>query len=531
MRNPLKTYLQDLISTQLDEKRIVLWYDELGFFNKYIRDDFVDSDIIHFNGSYFELRDLLKDKVENPELSKILIYLVTSRDKKNLPLNEIESIGFIFEGEGSKEKNLNPTVVIREALSDGYSKEIIEELVIKVENQTYDLKEIESIIGKVKPQTSTAIPLIFNTEDPHKIIFSFLSTEESDRKIEEKKILDELINLMLVVFPGIKLSAVKNIFTLREKLFEYILISEVVQFVDSNELKKLEKVNYSSDSSELKSIIAVLDEIRTKTGLENFYAEMASKIQKKYKLEKLKTDFEKIQGCFTFRFIEDQIISFYVEYFPNNKLEWVSANKRRKNSIWKRIDPGLNLIYDLLNDLYQLNESITDTQMEIEAAKQDLSQLIKNYSEKWSIVDNSYRKIEQKYYDFETSPVYDERFEKIINILRKKYSELLNQESKILKNNILDLKKVKVKYQKEIFSNYVKPLLNDESNKVAYILVDAFRYEMSRDLIDILPQTSKIEYRLCDLIYPNYNKSGDVEFINRERENNFNRIGERWDRS
>lgn len=513
MRNPLKTYLQDLISTQLDEKRIVLWYDEKGFFKNYIGDDFVDSDIIHFNESYFELRDLLKDKVENPEESKILIYLITKRDKKNLPLNEIESIGFIFEGEGSKEKNLSPTVVIREALSGGYPKEIIEELVIKVENQTYDLKEIESIIGKVKPQTSTAIPLIFNTEDPHKIIFSFLSSTEFDKKIEEKEILEELTNLVLVVFPGIKLGPVKNISALREKLFEYILISEVVQVIDVGEIKKFEKVNYTSESNELKSISSVLDEIRSKTGLENIYDEMASKIQKKYKLEKLKTDLARIQNCFTFRFIEDQIIGFYVEHFPDKRLDWNTVNKGRQNSIWKRIDPGLNLVYDLLNDTYELNESITETQKEIETTKQDLSQLIKNYADKWSLVDNSYRKIEQKYYDFETSPVYDERFEKIINNLRKKYFELLNQESKILKNNILDIRKVKVSSQKEIYSNFVKPLLSNESNKVAYILVDALRFEMSQDLIEILPRTSEVEVITAVSSIPTITKVGMLNLL------------------
>lgn len=513
MRNPIKTYLQDLISAQLDEKRIVLWYDEKGFFEKYIEDDFVDSEIIKFNGSYFELRDLLKDKVENPEESKILVYLITARDKKNLPLNEIESIGFIFVGEGSKEKNLNPTVVIREALSGGYPKEIIEELVIKVENQTYDLKEIESIIGKVKPQTSTAIPLIFNTEDPHKIIFSFLSSTEFDKKIEEKEILEELTNLVLVVYPGIKLGPAKNISALREKLFEYILISELVQGIDKGEIKKFEKVNYTSDSNELKSISSVLDEIRSKTGLENIYDEMASKVQKKYKLENLKTDFARIQNGFTFRFIEDQIIGFYVEHFPDKRSDWNKVNKGRQNSIWKRIDPGLNLVYDLLNDMYQLNESISGTQKEIDTTKQDLSQLIKNYAEKWSLVDNSYRKIEQKYYDFETSPVYDERFEKIINILRKKYFELLNQESKILKDNILDLRKVKVSSQKEIYSNFVKPLLDNESNKVAYILVDALRYEMSQDLTDILPRTSEIEINTAVSSIPTITKVGMLNLL------------------
>lgn len=513
MRNPIKTYLQELISTQLDQKKIVLWYDEKGFFEKYIEDDFVNSEIIKFNESYFELRDLLKDEIENPEESKILIYLVTNRDKKHLPLNEIESIGFIFENEGSKEKNLSPTVVIREALSGDYPKEIIEELVIKAENHTYDLKEIESIISKVKPQTSTAIPLIFSTEDPHKIIFSFLSSTEFDKKIEEKEILNELTNLMLVVFPGIKQSPTKNIPTLREKLFEYILISEVVQAIDAGELKKFDKVNYTSESNELKNIASVLDEIRSKTGLENIYDEMTSKFQKKYKLEKLKTDLERIQNCFTFRFIEDQIIGFYVEHFPDKESDWNIVNKGRQNSIWKRIDPGLNLVYDLLNDAYQLNESITETQKEIDKTKQDISQLIKNYAEKWSLVDNSYRKIEQKYYDFETSPVYDERFEKIINILRKKYFELLNQESKILKDNILDLKKVKVSSQKEIYSSFVKPLLGGEKNKVAYILVDALRYEMSQDLIDILPHTSHVEVITAVSSIPTITKVGMLNLL------------------
>src|SRR5262249_50101213 len=133
----------------------------------------------------------------------------------------------------------------------------------------------------------------------------------------------------------------------------------------------------------------------------------------------------------------------------------------------------------------------------IKSAPNTVPALVKAYTdgdEPWCLLDTHHRHMESRKYNFDFSAGDDHHgLEKLITKAEQRYNEV---GSELAKCFVINFKKVKhpikgLLQQRNIFEKQVKPLLGD--GKVAYVWVDALRFEMARELSRLLTDNFKLE--------------------------------------
>ena len=123
--------------------------------------------------------------------------------------------------------------------------------------------------------------------------------------------------------------------------------------------------------------------------------------------------------------------------------------------------------------------------------------LVKAYTnddEPWCLLDTHHRNMESRKYNFEFAASGDHHgLEKLITKAEQRYTEV---GSELAKHFISIFQKAKhpikgLLRQRDIFEKQVKPLLGDA--KVAYVWVDALRFEMARELCRLLKDDFELE--------------------------------------
>src|SRR5205814_9117091 len=123
--------------------------------------------------------------------------------------------------------------------------------------------------------------------------------------------------------------------------------------------------------------------------------------------------------------------------------------------------------------------------------------LVKAYAddgEPWCLLDTHHRHMESRRYNFEFASNIDHHgLEKLITKAEQRYTEV---GSVLAKHFITHYQKAKhpikgLLRQRDIFEKRVKPHLGQ--GKVAYVWVDALRFEMARELCRLLADDFKLE--------------------------------------
>jgi len=121
--------------------------------------------------------------------------------------------------------------------------------------------------------------------------------------------------------------------------------------------------------------------------------------------------------------------------------------------------------------------------------------LIKHYAEgsiPWCLLDTHHRHMETRWHNFDPGE-QQQGLEKLIVKARQRYTEIGSQLSK---HFVTQLSKAKhpvkgIRRQVEIFDALIQP--KQEEEKIAYLWVDALRFEMARELCEVLGEDFKIE--------------------------------------
>jgi hypothetical protein len=121
--------------------------------------------------------------------------------------------------------------------------------------------------------------------------------------------------------------------------------------------------------------------------------------------------------------------------------------------------------------------------------------LVKAYAEgdrPWCLLDTYHRHMESRWHDFDPSEGHDE-LEKLVVKARQRYMQV---GSEMAKHFVTQFSKARhpvkgVGRQRDVFEAQVKPKL--EGRKIAYLWVDALRFEMARELCEVLRADFSIE--------------------------------------
>ncbi|MFM7071388.1 MAG: PglZ domain-containing protein [Planctomycetota bacterium] len=170
---------------------------------------------------------------------------------------------------------------------------------------------------------------------------------------------------------------------------------------------------------------------------------------------------------------------------------------RRLSRFWADVEPKIQARWALISSAAEVLLEADRVGKEVKKAPTTVPALVKAYADDdqpWCLLDTHHRHMESRKYNFEFAAGNDHQgLEKLITKAEQRYTEV---GSELAKHFVTHFAKAKhpikgLLRQRDFFEKQVKPHLGE--GKVAYVWVDALRFEMARELCRLLSDDFTLE--------------------------------------
>jgi len=508
----LHTKLVDI----LNDRRIVVWYDAEGNFADFVRSgqwsvgggqkpedmglSLPNTVVIDTRESVLKARRRadevyrLMNESENPaERGRcLLIYIprrrgATEDEKMRDPFEVYAMAGAAFgDTEDQKIESL-----ARQAMPDK-ADEIMR---FFCEGKL----DIVFLDGFEKTQRWPLLNDVFGTETPAEIIAAALCDTAKAEAVDAKPgCVEELLRLFEAAVGFKPASGSRKWKTLRSKVAEQVLFSEFLFDLPTGAPDALNAVPRAGSAAE-SVVYAACDRMRADAGLRETYIELAQKIEGELRLpDIMPRDFDPGERD-TFPFEERRLLGRAVELVVTGDIEAArTVIGKRKRSIWRR-DPQRSPAWTTLERAAALIESSSVVSRGL-GDRKNLAGLVKAYTEGgWSDLDRASRLFETAL----TACTDEDIISPVVDLCRRRYREAAVN----LQDAFLAAVQAEgwppdgTPRQTRIFDDHVTPLL-ERRERTAFFLVDSLRYEMGRDLGEVLAGTGEVEISYAAGVVP-----------------------------
>lgn len=492
-------HLVQLIAKQVDDKGLVVWYDpEQAYGSAAAELSLPKTTVARFDGSFFKLRKDIDHLMNDGQPPRLIVYVPIEREKTHSALIELDAAGVVMQPRQQPPAcNTRLSVVARNALKPILGEHQVGEIERQVEAGKLSLDDLDSLADKGKDISTGVLTLIFGTANPQEVGLAFLHDDHHDDEIEKKEAGKELRHLLQVGF-DIELPAAGALSNWRVKLGRHVLVTDLFATLKKQVLPSLSSVSVAHSTGGVDACIRLARTWRNSREHRDSYVAVANKTEQELALGQLDLPVEQLKESETFQYVERTLLA-YVEGALLKKATadlWDLAG-RRLSRFWADIEPKIQARWALILSAAEVLLESDRVGKEIKNAPTTVPALVKAYAdddEPWCLLDTHHRHMESRKYNFEFAAGDDHQgLEKLITKAEHRYTEVGSQ---LAKHFITHFAKAKhpikgLLRQRDFFEKQVKPHLAE--GKVAYVWVDALRYEMARELSRLLTDDFTLE--------------------------------------
>ena len=498
----LHEYIASQIGDRLKERRVVVMYDkreELRPFFGELANNAGDGQLVPikigqqsaklyvFDGSFLKARTLVEGVTHGDQPQHVLIYVPSlDRDAKGSLLMELEKAGVFYFQPALKQF---ARLVLRRRFTDVALDEML-----KSDNLTYaDLARMvqDDSVG----EGASLLKSVFGGSDTLAILTTWIGDVEKDGELDAKGGLGELRSAALARL-GVTLPDDGTNARMRSIAARYVLANEFRSDLESQgkhgpASALLKNVPEPSTSDQQKAVREVAKRLRERHPAA--YAPLADAIEAELGLSAEAVDGRLLGAIDTFRFEEAAVLSACFDMIAGEKFsEASSLLASREESFWVNLDVGRKTVWAvcrLMVDMGLVAASACET---IAKSNGNPSLWVERYvstsGDGWYLLDHAQRRLEGFLASVE-DPIDERAVAKIRavyeNAVRRMTDGFVNAFQKS------DWTVPGVLQQTRIWSDVVasRPV------PVAYLLVDAMRYEMGQELVGRLAQATEVSIR------------------------------------
>ena len=504
MMHPLHDYIANQIGDRIKDRRVVVMYDrreELRPFFAEIADGRSASDapvaanfgkrkasLYVFDGSFLKARFAVEDMTSGDQPEDVVIYIPgLDRDAKGSLLMELEKAGTFYQQPALKQF---ARLVLRKRFTDVAIDEML-----KSDALTYsDLAGMAQDDGGGGQGTSL-LKSVFGTTDTVAIITDWLGGTSYDADIQAKAAFGELREAALARM-GLALPADATLGRARQIVLRYVLVNEFRSDLGPNAdlqgqvAAAIKNVPEAKTSDHHKAVREVAKRLRDRHS--TAYVEAADKIEAELGLSAETVNGAALGSIDTFRFEESAVVTACFDLIASEKFEEASALiGARESSFWVGRELSRKSVWavcKLMLDLGLVSAAVDRT---IAKANGNPATWVDRYvSEKdgWFALDQAQRRLEAF-----LSTLDEEIEERAKAKIRDLYE---NNVRRMSEGFLKALQKADwtvpgVLQQIRIWSDVVA----SRPAPVAYVMVDAMRFEMGHELIGRLTRASEVQIR------------------------------------
>jgi hypothetical protein len=484
-------HLLQRIVRLINQQHVVVWYDPEKHYADFAQSiSLPDVEIAQYQGSFFQLRYDIEPHIAAENPPRLLVYVAMDRSASGNALVEAERAGAVLEPNGSGGlQDTSLETIGRSALVGVLAPNILDEV---LNNKNLSLADLDRIAQQSGPVTGV-LSLIFGAAvSPLDIALNFLTQPDLDQEIKAKSAQEELVRLLQDTF-GLPETVFDHLNDLRAYLTRHLLLTEFkADLPEETGLRVLGSVPSPAHNWQVKACQRLVARWRDSFRLRGEYEKAAQMVEEAFRLSEIEVNWEDIQNNQTFPFVEGKLIVQAEKWIQDGEYtKAMQLAEARQSSFWSVENTALQ--WSLLALIAALRNGILHVSRTLNNKARSAGEIIKAYtigendSAAWHELDTIHRHLERLYTSAKPSADIDQHVQNarnayfsLINKMAERYQEALVNQQFLVEN---------VQSQIQIFHNQVRPLL--QTTKVAYFLVDALRFEMAKELVDSLSDTSQ----------------------------------------
>jgi hypothetical protein len=491
--NPFYQYLEKLLVDHLKKRRVAVWYDTKEEFIPFVDKlpqqcapvngiskvsiGYMTVSLARYTGSFFGVKAAVELLVNSDMPDLLLVYIPGApRDMKGSVLMELEKGGICFEWQLKR--------LARFCLLEKFSDGIIDTM-LAPEKITY--KDIVEYLTQENGESPSILKRLFEgTKDNAAIVARWLCDISLDEKLKEKEAVSELYQLINNRM-GIDLGTEKTIDEARNKAMRYILVSEFRDDLSCDPPASVGMIPEPQTKEQLHLVQKTAHAMRDNH--EDEYVGIASRMEKDLGLLNQHIDPQNLGRVDTFPFEEKILLKWAGELIL--KGEYTKALllvSERKRSFWADLTLDRQSQWTASRLMASLGDRIIIARNTLAKAGKTPEQWIEAYcaADGWHRVDLAQQQLEAWIAKMTVDPDSESSLEKV----RQTYEDFI-QDMAVGFMGVLTQAGWMVSgalHQAEIYSKVV----NTEKTPVAYFLVDALRFAMAHELVELLPNAREM---------------------------------------
>jgi len=491
--------LVQLIAKQVDDKGLVVWYDPEQAYGEVAAElSFPSTTVARYDGSFLKLRKEIDHLLNYGQPPRLVVYVPIERTETNSALIELDCAGVIMQPRQQPPAcNTRLSVVARNALKLILGEDQVAEIERQVESGKLSLADLNSLADKGKDISTGVLTLIFGSANPQEVALAFLHSDKCDEEIGKKEAEKELCHLLQVSF-DIELPAAEALANWRVRLGRHVMLTDLFSALKKQVPSSLSSVHVATSTGGIDACVRLDRTWRNSRDVRDSYVTVANKVEQELGLGQLKLPVEPLKENETFLCVERALlVHVESELFKAATPALLQLAEYRLSRFWADVIPAIQARWALICTAAEVLIEADRVGKALKNAPTTVPALVKAYAdddEPWCLLDTHHRHMESRKYNFEFAASSDHHgLEKLITKAEQRYTEV---GSELAKHFITHFQKTKhpikgLLRQRDIFEKQVKPRLGE--GKVAYVWVDALRFEMARELCRLLKDDFTLE--------------------------------------
>jgi hypothetical protein len=483
--------LQQVLTKHVQEHGLVNWFDPDEHYKSALRDIQISGcQIIAYDGSYFALRAAAEPFIRSEDPPKLLVYLPISFEDAEVPLSELLALGQVLRPGAIGLKNTKLGVIARRALKGIVADARLTDLDRQVEKGQLSLRDLEALATGGTPETlSTVLTVLFGVQLAEDAALDFLVNTSRDLELVSKNATGDWVRVLKASF-DVPVTAEQSIDQMRAALARQVLVADLLESLGENTPNALKNLASPKEANIRKRCVDVARAWRNRRDFGLNYERVAETLENNLRLESVEFTDDSLRQVRTFASLERRLLrSVARRIVEAPDLDVEETIGERRNGFWAEQYPDIQMEWGLLSNaigLMKLAKTI-ETNLRLPHSTPELISEYTQGPNPWCEFDSLQRRLEKRASSLEfvlNNP--PEEIETLIVRARQRYSAVANLFAELfVRTWSAEGFQITGYYrQSQIFETFVAPLCREY--KTAYILVDALRFELARELPALL---------------------------------------------
>lgn len=481
--------IEKLIGEHVRERGLVHWFDPERHYEAIAAGLRAGQDrLLLFDGSYYKLRMEAEPLLRGLDAPKLLVYLPVESRQAEEPLAEMLALGVELRPGGPGNCNTRLAVVARKALKGRVAEARLADLDGQIRESGLTLAELENLVAESGGRPlSTALTVHFGTEQVDEAALDFLARPERDAELVARNGLADWAKELGMQY-GLPGDLDVTPVAIRAALARQALTCDLLETLGSDVPDALQRVLPTADPLLVHRAAELGREWRNRRDIAATYPTMATSVEKGLHLASIEFADGALERVETFAALERQLLRRVAARVVADPQATAIAGARR-TGFWASQDTELQAEWTLIWQAGLLLARATEIETALQKATFRWSEIVEKYTgaANWCELDTMHRRLERRASSLEfalATPA--EEVEQLVHTVRRRHNEV----SGALAEQFLRTWRAEgfaagnCLRQTEIYDRYVAPEV--AGRRTAYVLVDALRWELARELPEVL---------------------------------------------